>query len=154
MGGVVTRPRAARSGVRIHAGARDFSLQKRPDWLWAPRSPKFIGYRLYFPEVKRLGREAEHPQPSSAEIKNEWSCTSSPSICLHGTGRDNIFIIWKWNGRAWTGLIWLWLVSMACSWEHGNGSCGSINVANLLRSWRTVSFSRRTLPHGGGWLVR
>ena len=59
----MTRSRAARSGVRIHAEARDFSLQKRPDWLWAPRSPLFSGYRVYFPEVKRLGREAEQPHP-------------------------------------------------------------------------------------------
>ena len=25
---------------------------------------------------------------SSAEVKNEWSCTSSPSVCLHGMYRD------------------------------------------------------------------
>jgi hypothetical protein len=61
MGGVVIRQRAARSGLRIHAGARDFSLLKRADWLWAPRSPLFSGYRVYFPEVMRLGCEAEHP---------------------------------------------------------------------------------------------
>jgi hypothetical protein len=34
--------------------------------------------------VKRLGREAEHSPPSSAEVKNAWSYTSTPPIRLHG----------------------------------------------------------------------
>jgi hypothetical protein len=35
-------------------------------------------------EVKRPGREADHSPPSSAEVKNAWSYTSTPTICLHG----------------------------------------------------------------------
>jgi hypothetical protein len=34
--------------------------------------------------VKRLGREADQSPPSSAEVKNAWSYTSTPSIRLHG----------------------------------------------------------------------
>jgi len=34
--------------------------------------------------VKQPGREADHSPPSSAEVENAWSCTSSPPICLHG----------------------------------------------------------------------
>jgi len=30
------------------------------------------------PEVKRPGREAPHSPPSSAEVKNAWSYTSTP----------------------------------------------------------------------------
>jgi hypothetical protein len=33
--------------------------------------------------VKRPGREADHSPPSSVEVKNAWSYTSTPSICLH-----------------------------------------------------------------------
>jgi len=36
------------------------------------------------PRVKRPGREADHSPPSSAEVSNEWSYTSDPSIHLHG----------------------------------------------------------------------
>jgi hypothetical protein len=36
--------------------------------------------------VKRPGRETDHLPPSSAEIKNVWSFTSTPPICLHGMG--------------------------------------------------------------------
>jgi len=32
------------------------------------------------------------PSPSSTMVKNEWSCTSTPPICLHGVERDKI--IW------------------------------------------------------------
>jgi hypothetical protein len=34
-------------------------------------------------EVKRTGREADHWNPSSAEVKNAWSYISSPPIRLH-----------------------------------------------------------------------
>jgi hypothetical protein len=34
--------------------------------------------------VKLPWREADHSLPSSVEVKNSWSCTSSPSIRLHG----------------------------------------------------------------------
>jgi hypothetical protein len=30
-----------------------------------------------FPEVKQTGREADHSPPSSAEVKKEWSYTST-----------------------------------------------------------------------------
>jgi hypothetical protein len=34
--------------------------------------------------VKRPGLEADHSLPSSAEVKNDWSYTSTPPIRLHG----------------------------------------------------------------------
>jgi len=30
------------------------------------------------------GRETDNSPPSSAEVKNEWSYTATPSIRLHG----------------------------------------------------------------------
>jgi len=44
-----------------------------------------------FPEVKWRRREVDLWPPSSGEIKNEWSCTSSVSVCLHARYRDNFF---------------------------------------------------------------
>ena len=41
------------------------------------------------PAVKRPGPELDHSLPSNAEVKNEWSCTSTPPIRLHGVDRDN-----------------------------------------------------------------
>jgi len=34
--------------------------------------------------VKLPGREADHSLPSSAEVKNAWRYTSTPSIRLNG----------------------------------------------------------------------
>jgi hypothetical protein len=42
----------------------------QPPIQWVPRALS-LG-------VKRLGREADHSPPSSAEVKNEWSYTSTP----------------------------------------------------------------------------
>jgi hypothetical protein len=36
------------------------------------------------PEVKWPGRESDHSPPSSAEVKNTWGYTSTPSIRIHG----------------------------------------------------------------------
>jgi hypothetical protein len=35
-----------------------------------------------------MGCEIDHSHPSSAEVKNEWSCASAPTVCLRGTDRD------------------------------------------------------------------
>jgi hypothetical protein len=40
--------------------------------------------------VKRPGREAHHSPPSSAEVENAWSSTSTPPVCLHG-----VVFIWS-----------------------------------------------------------
>jgi len=34
--------------------------------------------------VKKLGCEADHSPPPSAEVKNVWSYISTPPVCLHG----------------------------------------------------------------------
>jgi len=42
-------------------------------------------YRVLLPPgVKWPGREADHSLPSSAEVNNERSYTSTPAIRLHG----------------------------------------------------------------------
>jgi hypothetical protein len=39
--------------------------------------------------VKRPGREADHSPPSSAEVKNAWSYTSTPQYAFIVKHRDN-----------------------------------------------------------------
>jgi hypothetical protein len=36
------------------------------------------------PEVKQPGHEADYSPASSAEVKNAWSCTSTPPLHFHG----------------------------------------------------------------------
>jgi len=45
-------------------------------------------YWLSFPEVKRPGREVNPSQPSSDEVKNVWSYTFTPPICLNRVERE------------------------------------------------------------------
>jgi hypothetical protein len=47
-------------------------FRKRPDLPCGPANFLYNGHRV-FPEVKRPGRDADHPPPSSAEITNELS---------------------------------------------------------------------------------
>lgn len=42
-----------------------------------------------FQRVKRTGSEGDHLPLPSAQVKNEWSCTSAPSIFRHGVDKHN-----------------------------------------------------------------
>jgi hypothetical protein len=61
----------------------------RADVLWGPSSLLFNGHWRSLPVVKRSGRGVNHWPPSSADVKNEWSCTSSPCIRFRGVNRDD-----------------------------------------------------------------
>ena len=67
------------------ARTRDFSLhENRPDRLLGTPSLLFNGKWGFLP-----GHEVNHSTPYSAEVKNEWSCTSTPLIYLYGVDRDS-----------------------------------------------------------------
>jgi len=46
-------------------------------------------------KVNRWRREVSHSPPSNAEVKNDWSSTATPTICLHGMDSDNSIFIMK-----------------------------------------------------------
>ena len=65
-------------------GAREFSLlhpTQSSDQLWAHPSSSSMGTSVLF-EVKQPGHEVNHSLPSSAEVRNEWSCTSAVFLFL------------------------------------------------------------------------
>ena len=49
-----------------------------------PSSTLYNGYQDSFLWVKLLGHGVDHPPPSSTGVKNEFSYTSVPLLCLHG----------------------------------------------------------------------
>jgi hypothetical protein len=71
--------------VRFPTGAGNFSVHHRVQNGSGTHPGSYsVGTGGTFPGVKRLGREADHSSPSSAEVKNAWSYTSTPPIRLHG----------------------------------------------------------------------
>jgi hypothetical protein len=74
------------TGVQFPAGAIMriflFATVSRP--IMGPIQPtiKWITGALS-PGVKRPDRESNHSPPSRAEVKNAWSYTSTPPMCLH-----------------------------------------------------------------------
>jgi hypothetical protein len=80
--------------VRASNPSRDkglFSSLNHPDQLWGPTSLLFIGFQCSFLGIKRLGHDdgGDHSPLSSVQVKNEWSHTSTPLVCLLGMDRDN-----------------------------------------------------------------
>jgi hypothetical protein len=58
-------------GIGVQFSAEAMSRQVlKPPIRWVPEA--------YYPEVKRSGREAYHSPSSSVEVKNAWSCASTP----------------------------------------------------------------------------
>jgi hypothetical protein len=81
---VATRLQSRRSGVGIPVGARGFSILRNVHTCSGSHPVPFSEYRGSFPGVTRLGCDADC-SPSSAEVKNEWSYTSSAPTYV---GRD------------------------------------------------------------------
>jgi hypothetical protein len=83
---IATRLHTTQSGVQIPVGAKRFLFSRltlgsnQPPIQWEPP---------FYPMVKQMGYEFNNSSPSSAKVKNEWSCTSAPPISLHGMDREN-----------------------------------------------------------------
>ena len=80
MVGIETGPWAERYGVHTRYGKATPTIH--PDQLWGPLNLMFNRYPVPFLGVKRSVQIVDHSTPSSSNDKNEWSCTSSPPICL------------------------------------------------------------------------
>jgi hypothetical protein len=63
---------------RLALGATPLSVQK------------VLGF--YVVGVKHRGRESCHSLPSSAEVKNEWSCTSTPTIWYSWSAQAQFYL--------------------------------------------------------------
>jgi hypothetical protein len=74
-------------GLNPGRGKRFFSKISR----LALASTKFLFYGNHgsFPGVKQPRCEVNNSPSSSAEVKNEGSCTSASPIYLHGMDREN-----------------------------------------------------------------
>ena len=49
-------------------------------------------YQGSFLRVKQQGCDVDHSPPSSVKIKNEWSYTFNPLICIHGMDKGNCIL--------------------------------------------------------------
>jgi hypothetical protein len=96
-------------GVRILVVTRGFSLLKCPDWCRGPPSIQFTGCQGYFPFLKWLGYEVNHTPPSVAEVKNEWSYTSTLPICLLGVHWGKLYLLPQPN---------VWIMCFLCKIEE------------------------------------
>jgi len=81
--GVVTRVRAGAVRGSSHDGAKGFLIENvRKTGCRAHPAVLFNWCSGSFPGIKWPKREADHSSLSSAEIMNQWSCTSAPLYVL------------------------------------------------------------------------
>jgi len=70
-------------------GQENLSSPKCQNRFCGPSSLLFNEHRGTCPGVKRPERKVDYLPPPSVEVKNEWSYTSTPAICLCGVDRDS-----------------------------------------------------------------
>ena len=83
------------SVTMLHTGKKGFECQgqaifpspKCPHWL-CPHSLLYNVYWGSFSCRKMAGALGKSLCPHNSEVKNKWSNTSAPPICLHGMDRD------------------------------------------------------------------
>jgi hypothetical protein len=80
---VAITPRAGRPRFRILAEPRDFLFSETSRPSLGSTRPTVKSVLGPLPGVRRQGREVFYIPLSAVEVKNEWSCTSAPPICLH-----------------------------------------------------------------------
>ena len=78
-----------RSGVSTPR-KRSALLHNHPDQCWGLPNLLFNGYHGSFLGVKWQKHEDNRSAPSSAQLKNDWSYTSTPLVCLHGIDWDKL----------------------------------------------------------------
>ena len=54
------------------------------------KDPAPWSYVLYFQEVRRARCEVNHTPTCGVDVKNEWSYTATPTICLYDVHKGNI----------------------------------------------------------------
>jgi hypothetical protein len=79
LSGIALGCELANQGFESWQGLQIFLLTTVSRAALESTQPPINGYQGLYP-----GREADHSPPSSAEIKNAWSYTSTPPIRLHG----------------------------------------------------------------------
>jgi hypothetical protein len=95
LGIAIERLVTGRTVCSLNPGIGEISptLSDRP---WGPLSFLYNGYRVSFPVIKQPGRDADHPSPSTAEVKENvelYFCSPSvPSRQI--TGLNLPFIHW------------------------------------------------------------
>jgi hypothetical protein len=68
---------------------KTFSLVQNVHTIFGdPTASYSIGTGVVSQRCSGLVYEVDHSPPSSAEVENEWSCTSAPLIYHHGVHRD------------------------------------------------------------------
>jgi hypothetical protein len=146
--------KARNVGVQFLARARDFSVlhsvqtgsRVRP----ASYSVDIVGP---FREVKRPGREFDHSTPSSAEIKKEWSYTSTPPYVFMACTGTNLPLrsLLFWNTQRWLVVSWR-RFGTTCRFQLQGIGCSETSLTDYESTLRNIPEERRSHLHRSGSL--
>jgi hypothetical protein len=108
-----------------------FTTVTRPS-VGPTKPPILLVPGALFLGIKRPESEADHPPPSSAEVKNAWSYTSAPTIRLH-----SVVISYKREKKSTGTTLYLYLLL--------DPSQGSLKWAGYVARMRGMIIAYRIL---------
>jgi hypothetical protein len=92
---VQTRLWAGQSGARFLAGARVIYFFQQVQTGSVAHLIFYSICEALSSRIQRPGREGDRSPPSGTEVQSDWSwtCISTPSKCLNGVDRQNVFTL-------------------------------------------------------------
>ena len=69
-----------------------FCLPQNAQRAYGAQQVSYLMGAMFFADVNRPRREVDHSPPPNVKVKNEWSYTSAPPICLNYVDRDNFTV--------------------------------------------------------------
>jgi hypothetical protein len=90
--GIATGLWAGGSGIWIPTGTIYFILSKTFVPALGPTQPPVEWVPGFFLDDKAADREVTTDPPFNDEVKNQWSCTFAPSVCLNGVDDDHFTV--------------------------------------------------------------
>jgi hypothetical protein len=78
-------------GFEPKTGQKIF-FSRKSRWALGQTQPSIQCVPEFFPETERPGRDVDQSHPSSTEVMNEWSHTSTPPYVFYEGDRDNFTV--------------------------------------------------------------
>ena len=113
-------------------------MNERNKFSSSPKRPSRWGLPslLLYPGAKRLGRDVDQSLPTTAEVRNEWSCTSNPPHMPSRSGQGHLHFYIKTRAAR-----------LACSWMSTLRECCRCRCRRCLRRCLRRCRRRRRAQH-------
>ena len=153
---IIIRLMAGDSGFEFRQGQEIFFFSTTSTSAPRPNQRPIPSVPGFFLRGKWARFWVAHSPPISAEVKNEWRCNSTPTVCLHGVERHNFtFTSHQHNVCKMIGIFPLFWQPLCTFWtSHFFHVCEWPQPVYASSTLSNVIFGKQVnyeAPHGAGF---